>query len=57
LCFFDADRGVTGNFEVFAQTDAGNVILHSKKAGAGRCETPAERSALFQKLRDIGVGK
>lgn len=51
------DRGVTGNFEVTAQTDAGNVVLHSKKTGAGRCESPAERTALFQKLRDMGVGK
>ena len=48
---FVKDSGTTGNFEVTV-TGSGQV-LHSKKAGAGRCESEAERSALFEKIRAL----
>ena len=49
-CSFTKDPGATGNFEVTLVES--KTLIHSKKAGAGRCESEAERSALFEKIRE-----
>lgn len=42
------DRGTTGNFEItIAET---GQLIHSKKQGKGKCETQAEKSAVFEKI-------
>ncbi len=42
---FSRDKGVTGNFEVtIVET---NTLIHSKKAGKGKCESQAEKDAVF----------
>jgi hypothetical protein len=43
------DPGATGNFEVVV-LESGDLI-HSKRNGAGKCETPEERDILFDKIR------
>ncbi len=42
---FSRDEGVTGNFEVTI-VESGSLI-HSKKAGKGKCESQAEKDAVF----------
>ena len=43
------DKGATGNFEVFIN----ETLVHSKKAGAGRCETKAEVDAIKVHIQAI----
>jgi len=43
------DPGVTGNFEV-TLVETGELI-HSKKAGKGKCESNAERAAVVEKIQ------
>jgi hypothetical protein len=43
------DPGATGSFEVTV-LESGD-LLHSKKNGAGKCESPEERDTLFDKIR------
>ncbi len=43
------DAGTTGNFEVtLVET---NELIHSKKAGKGKCESNAERAVVMEKLQ------
>lgn len=49
-CITGLDPNTTGNFEVII-LDNGELV-HSKKGGAGKCESAAERSALFSKIRE-----
>jgi len=43
------DNGVTGNFEVtLAET---GELIHSKKAGKGKCESNAERAVVVEKIQ------
>eukprot|EP01032_Pedospumella_encystans_P021607 gene21607-24502_t len=45
------DRGTTGNFEVVIKSTY--ELIHSKsKRGQGKCQTPAEREAVFDKIRE-----
>lgn len=44
------DPGATGNFEVVV-LESGNLI-HSKRNGMGKCESPEERDILFDKIRN-----
>jgi hypothetical protein len=43
------DPNTTGNFEVVILNNG--ELVHSKRAGAGKCESAAERDALFAKIR------
>lgn len=43
------DSGATGNFEV----SVNGTLVHSKKAGAGRCETQAEVDAIKAHIKAI----
>ena len=43
------DAGATGNFEVFIN----DTLVHSKKAGAGRCETKAEVDGIKAHIQAI----
>jgi hypothetical protein len=46
------DARVTGNFEVTVQP--GGQVLHSKRlAGQGKAETPAERQAILEQIREL----
>ena len=40
--------GTTGNFEITIV--ATGEVIHSKKAGKGKCESEAERQALYEKI-------
>ena len=43
-----ADPYVSGNFEV--SHEPAGTLLHSKKAGQGKCESAAEMQALLTKI-------
>ena len=49
-CSFTKDPGTTGNFEVTLV--AAKKLIHSKRGGQGRCESTAEREALFAKIEE-----
>ncbi len=53
-CSATRDAGISGNFEVTLKSTG--AVLHSKKAGGGRCESDSERKALYAKIREA-MGK
>ena len=54
-CTFTMDPGATGNFEVSIGAD--KKLIHSKATGGkGRCESQAEKDAVFAAIREA-MGK
>ena len=45
----EADKAVSGAFEVTVQ----DKLVHSKKAGKGRCETATEQQVVIDHIQEI----
>jgi selT/selW/selH-like putative selenoprotein len=45
---YQKDAGSTGNYEVTLKNNG--EIIHSKKAGKGRCESSEEKQAVIDKI-------